>query len=139
MKRLARFSGWGLGVWMLLLAAAMLLQTGAALAACTVTVINETGYDLRPLKFVQELGENKRVLGQVPMANGKSHTFSLKTGGQYRVYGLLTKDGETKYARGNLYSLKNGATYSLTLKKVVFSNEGSSVSFISREEFDNLR
>jgi hypothetical protein len=117
---------------------AVSLTVDDAWAACTVEVINQTGYDLQPLKFVQEVGGNKKVLGQVPMRNGGSHTFKLGGGGQYRVYGLLTKDGEKKYAKGNLYTLNNGSLYSLTLKKVVFSGEGNSVSFISKDEFDKL-
>lgn len=111
----------------------------AAQAACSVKVINQTGYDMKPLKLVQELGEQKKVVGQAPMVNGKSQTFKLGKGGKYRAYGLLTKDGEKKYAKGNLYTFENGASYSLTLKKVVFSGKGSSISFISKDAFDNLK
>ena len=119
--------------------AAVNLTIVAAQAACTVIVINQTGYDLKPLKFVHESGGSKNVVGQTPLSNGGSHTFNVTTAGKYRVYGLLTKNGEIKYAKGNLYDIEDGGTYSLTLKKVVFSEKGSSISFISKSDFDNLK
>ena len=127
-----------------LMAALMLLlavnfNSAAAQAACMVKVINQTGYDMEPVKFVHESGDNKTVVGQAPISHGKSQTFKLGQGGQYRAYGLLTKNGEKKYAKGNLYTLQDGGSYSLTLQKVVFSEKGSSISFISKNEFDNLK
>jgi hypothetical protein len=119
--------------------AAVNLTIVAAQAACTVIVINQTGYDLKPVKFVHEIGESKKVVGLTPLSNGGSHTFHVTTAGKYRVYGLLTKNGEEKYAKGNLYDFKDRAKYSLTLKKVVFSEEGNSISFISKSDFDNLK
>ena len=124
---------------MLLSLAGVAVDIVPAQAACTVTVVNETGYDMEPLKFVREMGDSKQVVGQTPMSNGKSHTFKLGKTGKYRVYGLLTKDGEKKYAKGNLYPLKDGGSYRLILKKVVFSEKGSSISFISKDEFDSLK
>lgn len=139
MRRLIRYTISLITSLMLLLFVAVNFNIAAAQAACTVKVINQTGYDMEPLKFVQELGEKKKVVGQTPIPNGKSQTFKLGKGGKYRAYGLLTKDGEKKFAKGNLYTLQDGGSYSLTLQKVVFSEKGSSISFISKDEFDNLK
>jgi len=122
-----------------LLFVAVCFNITVACAACTVEVINQTGYDMTPLKLVQESGEKKKVVGQAPVSNGKSLTFTLHKGGDYRAYGLLTKDGVKNYAKGNLYTLQDGASYSLTLQRVEFSEQGSSISFISKDEFDNLK
>jgi len=123
-----------------LLLIGLLLASGGAVAqaACSVKVVNQTGFDMAPLKLVQEKGESKKVVGQAHLYSGKSYTFKMSKGGKYRAYGLLTKDGEKKYAKGNLYSFQDGSVYSLTLQKVVFSEKGNSISFISKEEFDNL-
>jgi hypothetical protein len=138
MRRLIRFP-LALMVALLLLLVAGGFSAVPARAACSVTVINHTGYDMEPLKLVKERGDSKKVVGQTPMADGKSHKFkSLKTG-KYRAYGLLTKNGEKKYAKGNLYTLEDGGSYKLILKKVVFSEKGSSISFISKDEFDRLK
>ena len=139
MPRRIRFPLAFIAALMQLLPVAVNFSPVAAQAGCSVTVINQTGYDMEPLKLVQEIGESKKVMGQTPMANGKSHTFKLGQAGKYRAYGLLTKDGEKKYAKGNLYAFENGASYSLTLKKVVFSEKGNSISFISKDEFDSLK
>lgn len=139
MGRLIRFLISLISYLMLLLFVAVNFNITIAHAACMVKVINKTGYDMEPLKLVQELGEKKKVVGQAPLSNEKSQTFKLGKGGKYRAYGLLTKDGEKKYATGNLYTFEDGASYSLTLKKVVFSEQGSSISFISKDEFDNLK
>lgn len=139
MRRWLRFPLSVIAFLMLLLFVAVAFSVVAAQAACTVKVINQTGYDMEPLKLVQEIGQSKKVIGQTPMSNGKSHTFKLGNSGKYRAYGLLTKDGEKKYVKGNLYTFENGSMYSLTLQKVVFSEKGSSVSFISKDEFDNLK
>jgi hypothetical protein len=139
MRRRIRFPLAFLAALMLLLPGAVNFSPAAAQAACTVTVINQTGYAMEPLKLVREIGESKKVVGQTPVGNGKSHKFKLGQGGKYRAYGLLTKGGEKKYAKGNLYALENGASYNLILKKVVFSEKGSSISFISKDEFDSLQ
>jgi hypothetical protein len=139
MHRRIRFPLAFIAALMLLLPVAVTSSPVAAQAACTVTVVNQTGYDLLPLKMVREKGESKKVTGQTPVANGNSHAFTLGQSGKYRVYGLLTKDGEKKYAKGNLYTLDDGASYKLILKKVVFSEKGNSISFISKDEFDNLK
>ena len=139
MQRLIRFTIFLTTSVTLLLFVTVFINIVPAQAGCTVKVINQTGYDMEPLKFVQEWGEKKKVVGQAPVSNGKSHNFKLNKGGEHRAYGLLTKDGEKKYAKGNLYNLQDGASYSLTLQKVVFSEKGSSISFISKDEFDNLK
>lgn len=108
-------------------------------AGCVVTVKNETGYDIEPLKYVREVGDSKQVVGQTRLANGRSHTFNLSTGGSYRAYAVLHSSGVTNYAKGNLYNISSGTRAELTLKKVVFSEKGSSITFISKEEFESLR
>jgi hypothetical protein len=139
MKKVMRFSTTLMVFLMLTAFGAVNVTIVAAQAASTVIVINQTGYDLKPLKFVHEIGESKKVVGQTPLSNGGSHTFKLNAAGKYRVYGLLTKNGEMKYAKGNLYDIEDRGKYSLTLKKVVFSEEGNSISFISKSDFDNLK
>lgn len=139
MKKVMRFSTTLLVVLMLTAFLAINVTIVPAQAACTVIVINQSGYDMDPLKLVREIGENKQVVGQTPLSNGGSHTFKLTTAGKYRVYGLLTKNGEKKYAKGNLYDLEDRGKYSLTIQKVVFSEKGSSISFISKSDFDKLK
>ena len=139
MKKVMRFSTTLLVLLTLTAFAAVNVTLAAAQAASNVTVINQTGYDLKPVKFVHEIGESKKVVGQTPVSNGGSHTFKVTTAGKYRVYGLLTKSGEIKYAKGTLYDIENRSNYRLTLKKVVFNEEGNSVSFISKSDFDNLK
>jgi hypothetical protein len=139
MKNVMRFAATFMVFLMLTAFAAVNGTVVPARAASTVTVINQTGYDLKPVKFVQEIGESKKVVGQSPLSNGGSHTFQVTTAGKYRVYALLTKNGEIKYARGNPHDLKDRGRYSLTLQKVVFSEKGSSISFISKSDFDNLQ
>jgi hypothetical protein len=139
MPRRTRFPLAFIAALLLLLPVAANFSPVAAQAACTVTVVNQTGYDLVPLKLVREKGESKKVVGQTPVSNAKSYAFRVGQSGKYRVYGLLTKDGEKKYAKGNLYTLDDGDSYQLILKKVVFSEKGNSISFISKDEFDNLK
>ena len=139
MQRLIRFTIFLTVSLTLLLGGTLCFDIVPAQAGCTVNVINQTGYDMEPLKFVQEAGDKKRVVGQVPISHGKSHTFNLHKGGEYRAYGLLTKGGEKKYAKGNLYTLQDGGSYNLTLQKVVFSEKGNSINFISKDEFDSLK
>jgi len=108
-------------------------------AGCVVVVKNETGYDLEPLKYVREIGDAKQVVGQARLANGRSHTFNLDTGGSYRAYAVLQSGGIMNYAKGNLYNISDGTRDELTLKKVVFSEKGSSITFIKKEEFEALK
>jgi hypothetical protein len=139
MPRRIRFPFRFIATFLLLLPVATNFSPVAAQAACTVIVVNQTGYDLVPLKLVLEKGESKKMIGQTPVANAKSYAFKLGQSGKYRVYGQLTKDGEKKYVKGNLNTFNDGASYRLTLKKVVFSEKGNSVSFITKEDFDNLK
>ena len=88
---------------------------------------------------MQEEGKRKKVVGQTPVLNGQSHTFKLARGAKYRAYGRLTKNGEKQYAKGNLYNLVDGHSYELILQKVVSTAKGSSISFISKDEFDSLK
>jgi len=115
------------------------IKSQYAQAGCVVTVKNETGYDLEPLKYVREIGDAKQVVGQVRLANGRSYTFNLRTGGSYRAYAALQSGGIMNYAKGNLYNISDGTKSELTLKKVVFSEKGSSITFIKKEEFDALK
>jgi hypothetical protein len=109
-------------------------------ADSSVTVKNETGYDLEEVKYVQELGTAKSVAGRThQLANGGSHTFRLKEGGAYRVYASFIMSGKRVYAKGNANNLRDGGRYILTLKKVVISQSGSSLSFINQSEFDAIK
>jgi hypothetical protein len=109
-------------------------------ADSSVTVKNETGYDLEEVKYVQELGAAKSLVGQARLlANGASHTFRLKEGGAYRVYASFHMGGKKVYAKGNANNLRDGGQYRLTLKKVVVSQSGSSLNFINQSEFDAIR
>lgn len=139
MKKVMWFSATLLVFLTLTAFAAVSATIVAAQAASNVTVINQTGYDLKPVKFVHEIGESKKVVGENPVSNGASHTFNVTTAGKYRVYGLLTKSGQIKYAKGTLYDIENRSNYRLTLKKVVFNEAGNSISFISKSDFDNLK
>ena len=109
-------------------------------ADSSVTVKNETGYDLEEVKYVQELGAAKSVAGRTQqLANGASHTFRLKEEGAYRVYASFIMSGKKIYAKGNANNLRDGGRYILTLKKVVISQSGSSLSFINQTEFDAIK
>jgi hypothetical protein len=115
MKKVMRSSTTLRVVLILTIFAAVNLTIVAAQAACTVTVINQTGYDMKPVKFVHEIGESKKVVGRTPLSNGGSTPHSAGKS----VY-IQPKTGG-KYAKGNLHS--GIGTYSLTLKKVVFSEK----------------
>ena len=109
-------------------------------ADSSVTVKNETGYDLEEVKYVQEVGAAKSLVGQArQLANGASHTFRLKKGRGYRVYASFHMGGKKVYAKGNANNLRDGGQYRLTLKKVVVSHSGSSLNFINQSEFDAIK
>ncbi len=108
-------------------------------AGVKVIIINKTGYDLKPLKYVKEMGDQKTPVGQTNLKNGKSYTFNLKRAGDYRAYGAFTRDGEVFYAKGKSYNLKEGSSYELTLEKVVKTAGGSSITNIKQEEFDQIK
>ena len=64
-------------------------------AALKVKVINQTGYDLIEVKYVQERGVNKSLVGLTrQLANGGSHTFDLEKAGAYRVYASFIMAGK---------------------------------------------
>lgn len=132
-------------VWQTAVAAALVLllaaagETGSARAECILEVKNQTGYDLSPLKLVREKGRSKKVVHSTFLANGKSCTFTLAKSGPYRVYGRLHRKGREIFAKGNLHNLEDDYSYNLILKEVDFSEEGSAITFISREEFESLR
>lgn len=112
----------------------------AAEAAGKIQVINETGYYLESVKYVNEIGEQKIKVAETKMAKGQSHTFHLKKlPGDYVVYISFTRNGKTVYAKGNSYYLKNGVNAQLTLQEVVFSEKGSSIQDISQVEFDAIK
>jgi hypothetical protein len=105
-----------------------------------VVVNNETGYDLGEVKYVQEVGEAKSVVGRTEqLGNGGNDTFNLQEGGDYRVYASLIMNGKTVYAKGNANNLRNGGQYRLTLKKVMVNQGGSGIRFINRSEFDAIK
>jgi len=109
-------------------------------ADSSVTVKNETGYDLEEVKYVQEMGIAKSLVGEARLlANGGSHTFRLKEGGAYRVYASFNMGGKKVYAKGNANNLRDGGQYRLTLKKVVISQGGTSLNFINQNEFDAIK
>jgi hypothetical protein len=109
-------------------------------AALKVTVINQTGYDLIEVKYVQEKGVNKSLVGMTrQLANGSSHTFDLGKAGAYRVYASFIMGGKKIYAKGNANNLQDGGRYSLTLKKVVFNDSGAGLNFIDQSEFDAIK
>ena len=112
----------------------------AAEAALKVTVINQTGYDLIEVKYVQEKGANKSLVGMTrQLVNGGSHTFDLSKAGAYRVYASFIMGGKKIYAKGNANKLQDGGRYSLTLKKVVFNKDGTGLNFIDQSEFDAIK
>ena len=115
------------------------LQTTAAEAALSVTISNQTGYDLSEVKYVQEIG-NVKVLAEMArqLSNGGSHTFSLKKNGVYRVYAALIMGGKKSYAKGNVNNLRDGGRYTLTLMKVI-SHDSSGMNFIDQSEFDAIK
>ncbi|MEK6682914.1 MAG: hypothetical protein AABY79_13235 [Nitrospirota bacterium] len=109
-------------------------------AALKVKVINQTGYDLIEVKYVQERGVNKSLVGLTrQLANGGSHTFDLEKAGAYRVYASFIMAGKKIYAKGNANNLQDGGRYSLTLKKVVFNESGADLNFIDQREFDAIK
>jgi hypothetical protein len=109
-------------------------------ASVSVTVKNETGYDLSEVKYVKEIGKAKSLAGQYwQIGNGSSYTFNLNDGGSYRVYASLIMDGKKVYAKGNSTDLQDGESYSLTLMKVLTSPGGSGLNFIDKSEFDAIK
>ncbi len=109
-------------------------------AALSVLLKNETGYDLEEVKYVQEVGGTKSLVGQAQnLSNGGTHTFTFKESGVYRVYASFTRSGGKVYAKGNGNNLRDGGQYSLTLKKVVFAEGGTGLNFINRSEFEAIR
>lgn len=109
-------------------------------AGLSIVIKNETGYDLEDVKYVQEIGDAKSLVGLTQnLSNGGTHTFFLKESGVYRVYASFTRSGGKVYAKGNGNNLKDGGQYSLTLKKVVFTQGGTGLNFINRTEFDAIK
>jgi hypothetical protein len=109
-------------------------------AALSVSVHNETGYDLTEVKYVKEMGNAKSLVGKTRrLPNGGFHIFSLKKEGVYRVYASFIMSGKKIYAKGNANNLQAGGRYTLTLMKVVVSQSGSSLNFIDQREFDAIK
>lgn len=116
------------------------VESPPAEAALSVTVKNETGYDLSEVKYVQETGNAKVLSGQTrQLANNRSHTFNLKRSGAYRVYASFIMGGRKVYAKGNANNLQDGGRYTLTLMKVVVSQGGTGLNFIDQGEFDAIK
>ena len=123
-----------------LLMGAVLFFPSQAEADLSVLVKNETGYDLEEVKYVQEMGATKSLMGQTRnLANGNSYSFNFKEGGAYRIYASFTMAGKKVYAKGNNNSMSNGGRYELTLMKVIFSEKGSNLNFIDKGEFDAIK
>lgn len=109
-------------------------------AELSVLVKNETGYDLDEVKYVQEMGAAKSLMGQTQnLANGSFHSFNFKEGGAYRVYASFTMTGKKVYAKGNNNSMTDGGRYELILTKVIFREGGSGLKFIDKSEFDAIK
>jgi hypothetical protein len=111
-----------------------------AMADSSVTVKNETGYDLSEIKYVQEIGKTNSLVGRAQqIRNGNSCTFSLKKEGFYRVYAALIMGGKKTYAKGNANKLQDGGRYILTLTEVIVNKEGTNLNFIDQSEFDAIK
>jgi hypothetical protein len=117
-----------------------LVSTFPKEASVSVVVKNETGYNLEEVKYVLETGDTKTLVEQAQdVADGGSCTFRLVEEGAYRIYASLTIGGKKVYAKGNAHNLRNGASYRLTLQRVVFSQQGAGLNFIDKSEFDSIK
>lgn len=126
-------------VFLCFLTGAGVIFPSLAEAELSVRVKNETGYDLEEVKYVQEMGAAKSLVGQTQnLANGRSYSFNFKEGGAYRIYASFTTDGKKVYAKGNNNSMTDGGRYELTLTKVIF-REGAGLKFIDKSEFDAIK
>ena len=112
---------------------------GKAGADSTITVSNETGYYLGIVKYVRVDGEAKVLVGQTHLSEGDSHPFHLSVPGYHVVYIAFERDGEPVYAKGNVYRIWDWQSATVTLKKVVFTDEGNAVYDISQSEFERLK
>ena len=112
---------------------------GKADADSTITVNNETGYYLGAVKYVRVDGEAKVLVGQTHLSEGDSHPFHLPTPGNHVVYIAFERDGEPVYAKGNVYRIWDWQLATLTLTKVVFTDEGNAIYNISQAEFEGLK
>jgi hypothetical protein len=109
-------------------------------AASKVTLVNQTGYFLDQVKYVQEKGDARKLVGTASrLSQNGSHTFKVNNAGSYRCFISFQKDGRTVYAKGNVYQLDNNSNYKLYLQKVVFKEGGSAISFINQGEFDAVK
>ena len=108
-------------------------------AACTITIMNETGYHLDSVKYVRVNGEAKVLVGQTDLPQGGSYPFHLTTPGDHVVYISFQRNGKTVYAKGTVYNIWDGRRAVLTLKQVVFTEEGKGITEVSRVEFDGLK
>ncbi|MBP1777227.1 MAG: hypothetical protein H6R26_2667 [Proteobacteria bacterium] len=112
---------------------------GKAYADSTITVTNETGYYLGTVKYVRVDDEAKVLVGQAHLLEGDSHPFHLAVPGNHVVYIAFERDGEPVYAKGNVYRIWDWQLATLTLKKVVFTDEGNALYNISQAEFEGLK
>jgi hypothetical protein len=113
------------------------LPAGGSLS---ISVKNETGYDLEEVKCVLERGNTKALVERAGnVTDGSSCTFHLNEEGAYRVYASLTTGGEKVYAKGNAYNLDAGGNYILTLKKVIINKGGAGMEVIDKNEFDAIK
>ena len=110
-----------------------------ALAASKVTVINKTGYNLDQVKFVQEKGKVKKLVGQTKLANGRSHIFQVRTPGMYRCYIAFKEKERSLYAKGNAYKMEDKKSYNLTLNKMVFKKGSKDIKSLKKAEFDAIK
>lgn len=115
-------------------------ETPTEAALISVSVHNETGYDLSEVKYVKEMGNAKSLVGKTQrLPNGGFHTFGLKKEGAYRVYASFIMSGKKVYAKGNANNLQAGGSYTLTLMTVLVSQSGSNLNFIDQREFDAIK
>ena len=108
-------------------------------AASTVTVKNETGYDLHTVKYVRAEGAAKVLVGQTSLSQGGTHPFQLTVPGGHVVYISFERNGRPVYAKGNLYNIADSVEAVLTLKKVIFREDGKGITEVSKAEFDGLK
>lgn len=139
MNNIGKRTIWGVTLLFLVSIGLELLYPALARAALSVTVKNETGYDLAEVKYVQEVGNAKILAARTgQLSNGASYTFSLKDSGTYRIYASLIMDRKKAYAKGNANNLEDGGRYTLTLMKVMLGQGGKGMNFINKSEFEAI-
>jgi hypothetical protein len=108
-------------------------------AASTVTVKNETGYNLHTVKYVRAESAAKVLVGQTNLPQGGTHPFRLTVPGGHVVYIAFQRNGRPVYAKGTVYNIADSVRAILTLKQVIFREDGKGITEVSKVEFDGLK